>query len=67
VPSRLLVGEEAEQVGSEGTEEDDRLLGRHRHARDLLVGEGVRPPRARRVDVEGIDRARDEREQQPEG
>jgi membrane protein len=63
-PARLLIAEEAEQVGGKRSEEDDRLLRGHRHAGDLLVCERARPPRARRVDVEGIDRARDEREQQ---
>ena len=33
----LLLGEEAEEEPDEDREEDDRLLGDHRHARDLLV------------------------------
>ena len=63
---RLLVGEEAHQVGREGTEEDDRFLRRHRHARDLLVGKRAWAPCSWGVDVERIDRARDQGEEQAE-
>ena len=50
---RLLVCEETKQVGGEGAEEDDGLLGGHRHACDLLVGERAGAPRPRSVHVDG--------------
>ena len=62
----LLVAQEAQQEVRERGEEDDRLLDRHRHARDLLVDERAGPPRSRRVRVERVDRPRDQREQQAE-
>ena len=44
-----------------------RLLERHRAAADLLVGQRRQPPEpVRRLDVVVVDRARDQREQQPE-
>ena len=46
---RLLVPEETQQIDGEDGEEDDRLLDRHRHAGDLLVGERRRPPASGRV------------------
>ena len=65
-PAACSSARNAAESAVNAAEEDERLLGGHRHAGDLLVGERARPPRARRVHVEGIDRARDQREQQAE-
>ena len=43
--SSAFLGEEAPEPVEEDDEEHDRLLARHRHARDLLVGERARAPR----------------------
>ena len=44
-----LFGEEAPEPVEEDDEQHDRLLARHRHAGDLLVGERAEPPDARRA------------------
>src|SRR4051812_29632398 len=47
--------EDAREGPDEDREEDDRLLGRHRDSRELLVGEGGDPD-PRRMDVDAVDR-----------
>src|SRR5713226_4498117 len=59
--ARLVLAQEAEEVESEDAEEDDRLLGRHRHPRDLLVGDRREAPEPGARLVEAVDRARKER------
>ena len=63
---RRVAAHEASDVERECAEEDDRLLGRHRHPRHLLVGEWAPTPDARRMDIEVVDGAWDQCEQQAE-
>src|SRR5262249_8868426 len=51
-----FLAEEPPEPVEEDDEQDERLLARHRHARDLLVGEGRKAPDARRLDVEVVGR-----------
>ncbi len=59
--------EEAAEPVDEDDEKQDRLLARHRHAGDLLVGERRQPPHTRaRVDVEPVHGPRQQREEEAE-
>src|SRR5207253_728379 len=66
-PGRLLAPEEAEREHEEDREEDDGLLRRHRRAREHLVAERREAPEPLgRVAVDVVDRAREQRKQEPE-
>src|SRR5262245_52158527 len=63
----LLLGEKACEPEREDGEEDDRLLGRHRHAAELLVVEaGQAPQPLGRAGIRVVDRLRYECQHEPE-
>ena len=64
--SGAFLGQEAPEPVGEDEEQDCRLLGGHRRAGELLVGERGQPPEARCVRVVAVDRAREQCEQEPQ-